>query len=367
MTPELHARARALFLRVADLDPVTAHDLIDREPHPGVQAEVRSLLGYVREAPLFEEAQPTPLPPATSTPKPDPLNVAGLIIKGRYRLDRCVAEGGFSWIYRGHEIAQGAPVALKVLKPPRPQVDRHAYEAAFLREGDLLSELAAYAPGVVKPLASGRTDNSAGPALCFLGMEWLEGQPLSKVNAAWSLRELLAALEPVAEAVAIAHERGIAHRDIKPSNIFLLDNGTCKLLDFGIAKVARNRIRFDSTTGHQLAVTMSYAAPEQLDRRLGASGPHTDVHALALVAVHRLLGRHPLAGLDPLDSAQALLNPGWRPTPRRCGLTVDAAVEAVFEQALAVTPKARLPNARALWTALTEAARARGWRRWLPR
>ena len=109
------------------------------------------------------------------------------------------------------------------------------------------------------------------------------------------------------EALALAHGRGIAHRDVKPGNIFLLgeprgESCTVKLLDFGIAKVVQDAQKmagaFSQTTGQVTSFTPAYGAPEQFSRAQGATGPWTDVFALALIFSELVSGQGPLEGDD---------------------------------------------------------------------
>jgi formylglycine-generating enzyme required for sulfatase activity len=202
-------------------------------------------------------------------------------------------------------------------------------------------------------------------------LEWLEGMPLEGVlereRASGlplrSLEQTVRLLDPVAEALALAHKKGIAHRDVKPANVFVLgdprgDDTGVKLLDFGIAKVVQDaqKMGFGKTAGHITSFTPAYGAPEQFNRAYGATGPWTDVFALALVTVEVLTGREPLAGDTVVQLAYAASDPKTRPTPRTFGVHVTDEVEAVFQKALAVKPEERYPTAGELWNALRTVA-----------
>ena len=212
---------------------------------------------------------------------------------------------------------------------------------------------------------------ASGEQVPYMVLEWLEGQPLEAVLESERLasaplrllEQAIRLLDPVAEALALAHKKGIAHRDVKPANVFVLgdprgsDVGV-KLLDFGIAKVVQDaqKAGFGKTAGHMTSFTPSYGAPEQFNRAYGATGPWTDVFALALVVVEVLTGREPLPGDTLVQLAYAASDPAVRPTPRRYGVKMPDEVHAIFVKALAVKPEDRYATAGELWSALRTAA-----------
>jgi len=175
--------------------------------------------------------------------------------------------------------------------------------------------------------------------------------------------EVVHFLDPAAEALALAHRKGIAHRDIKPGNVFVLGDargdGTVKLLDFGIAKVVSDAQKmagsFTKTSGKVTSFTPAYGAPEQFSRTHGATGPWTDVFSLGLIIVEALTGREALEGDDYVQLAVASGNPDRRPTPRTLGAAVSDDVEAVLARAVAVKPTDRWPTAGDFWNAMRQA------------
>ena len=127
-----------------------------------------------------------------------------------------------------------------------------------------------------------------------------------------------------------------------------------KILDFGVAKMITDNTQMKAAlakTGHNItSFTPQYGAPEQFWRSYGATGPWTDVFALALVAVEMLAGKTALDGGDLVQLAFSAGNPENRPTPRRLGADVPDAVEAVFARALAVQPATRFARAAEFWS-----------------
>jgi serine/threonine-protein kinase len=176
-----------------------------------------------------------------------------------------------------------------------------------------------------------------------------------------TLDEALELLTPVAQALAVAHRHKVAHRDVKPENVFVSDvegRRTVKILDFGIAKVLTHHANFASvgTQRTPSAFTPSYGAPEQFNKKRGATGPWTDVFALALLFVELVTGERALEGDDATQLYIASADPASRPTPRHHGFELGDAVEDVLGTALAVEPRERFGDAAAFWQALEEAA-----------
>jgi hypothetical protein len=128
-----------------------------------------------------------------------------------------------------------------------------------------------------------------------------------------------------------------------------------KVLDFGVAKMMSENTQLKAAlakTGMGVtSFTPQYAAPEQFSRTYGATGPWTDVYALALVATEMLTLRPALEGDDIVQLGFASGNPDKRPTPRSLGVAVPDAVEAVFQKALAVSPKDRFARTAEFWSA----------------
>jgi serine/threonine protein kinase len=199
-------------------------------------------------------------------------------------------------------------------------------------------------------------------------LEWLDGECLEvllRCERAAGVRprtvsEAIDLLNPIAQALAIAHERGVVHRDVKPGNIFVLaatrgEGPRSKLLDFGVAKVMRAASASAVHANAPRSFTPSYGAPEQFSPAYGSTGPWTDVFALALIVVELVVGHEAMQG-DVETLGTLSCDPDVRPTPRSFGVTVSDEVECVLARALAVNPEDRYPDARALWDALARAA-----------
>jgi serine/threonine protein kinase len=373
MNQSLYDQVRALFMEAIDLIPVELSAFLDRTcaGQPELRAQVESLLGFSEADDPFEHA-----PPAG-----DPCHLLGVVLDGRYRVDAFVATGGFSHVYRGWHLAWHHPVAIKLFKDqpgPRPdpvgatpaETDGDTLAERFNREGALLAQLSKQSNSIIQAFDTGTWRDPRGAPITFMVLEWLDGLTLAELarqdRRQWPLDEVLDLLEPVADALVLTHSSGIAHRDIKPDNIFVITRDgrqTTKLLDFGVAKVAALHSQgFDSTAMAQAPFTPGYAAPEQVSRRLGPTGPRTDVHALALVCIELLSGRRPY---EPGTTREVLAQVvgAQRPTPKALGVTLSKAAERVFNTALSTDPSKRPADPAALWAALRATTKRRWWYR----
>ncbi len=181
-------------------------------------------------------------------------------------------------------------------------------------------------------------DQGEDDGCIFLVMEYVPGQTLRDVlrdEGPLSPRAALDVLEPVLQALAEAHAKGLIHRDVKPENVIMNDNGTVKVADFGLARAVTSQT-VTSTQGVLLG-TVAYLAPEQVER--GIADARSDVYAAGLMLFEMLTGtkavhrrhRHPCRlpararrGADPLepgrraaDRARRARGRGHRPRPRR--------------------------------------------------
>ncbi len=290
----------------------------------------------------------------------DPLCWIGSTLEAKYRIDGFVGEGGFGFVYRGKHLTLGNPIAVKFLKPASAaSSQRRPFLKRFLAEGRLLHDLSRATAGIVQAMDTGAAVSPSGEWTPFIVMEWVDGRTLADELLAHPRRsvfEALSLLEPVFEALSVAHEMGVAHRDLKPSNLMICQIGTrrtVKVLDFGIAKVmgdARDASSAVTAPGEPRMFSVAYGAPEQFEPALGATGPWTDVYALALVLAEVVDGAQVYRGDGMLDCRAQALDRERRPT-----LAMDRSLDAVLRRALAVDPRNRYPSAREFHAALRSA------------
>ncbi len=308
----------------------------------------------------------------TSQTARDPFQLCGTTIEDKYRVESVVGTGGFGVVYRGVHTGFDEPIAVKCLKLPSEleQEQQTKLLARLQEEGRVLHRLSKLSSGIVQALDVGAITTTKGQWVPYLVLEWLEGETLAdwlkgrreRGEGPLTVPEAIKLLAPAARALDVAHGQNVAHRDIKPENLYLTEvNGqqSLKVLDFGIAKVLAQHTRFTAapaaTQKGAAAFTPCYGAPEQFNKKRGATGPWTDVFALALILVELVVGERALDGDDATQLYIAAADPASRPTLRYHGVETSDDVEEVLRQALAVEPTDRFTDAGAFWNALVPA------------
>ncbi len=171
----------------------------------------------------------------------------GQVLAGRFAVEQLAGMGGMGAVYRASDLQTGQPVALKILRTQAHTPLDPADVERFVREARILAELR-------HPAVVGYVDHGlAADATPYLAMEWVDGIDLAQRlrQSPLPLRQSVALVRCVADALSGAHERGIVHRDIKPANL-LLRGGEAErvvLLDFGIARHGRSTTARMTGTG----------------------------------------------------------------------------------------------------------------------
>lgn len=206
---------------------------------------------------------------------------------GQYTVVDPLGRGAMAWTYRA-STPDGRLVALKV--PHRRCLTDPTFVVRFLQEGALGARL--HHPAIVRVLEAGEDEGRL-----FIAMELVAGRTLASVLANRAPLPLPAALgvaREVAAALAHAHTKGVIHRDLKPENVMLASDGSTRVLDFGIARIAGER---GLTTAGTFIGSPRYAAPEAATRPVDA---RADLYALGIMLFEMLEGRPPFDDPSPL-------------------------------------------------------------------
>ncbi len=335
MTPNRWQRVKAVLDEVLQCPPDEREARLEAlcGDDPSLRAEVESLLDAEADAPAFLDDTVEHWGPSFLSDLPPDDGIGPSDRVGAYRLVEEIGAGGMGVVYRA-ERADGhfeRQVALKVL-PRYFETDERV--ARFRAERQILASLDH--PNIARLLDGGVTP--AGHP--YLVMEYVEGRPLSVYCAEEdvSLDERLRLLQTIGRAVHHAHSNLVVHRDLKPSNILVTEDGTVKLLDFGIAKLLDAEATSSPTTDpEQLLMTPEYAAPEQV--RGDDVTTAVDVYQLGVLAYELLVDRRPFH-----------VEGRHRPEIERAVLKTDPTRPSTAVQAESSSPDPRVPRPPAEWS-----------------
>jgi len=164
-------------------------------------------------------------------------NYVGKRLDGRYELQEVIGVGGMAVVYKAYDNIDDRTVAVKILKDEF--LASEEFRRRFKNESKAIAVLSH--PNIVKVY-----DVSYGDKLQYIVMEYVEGITLKEYieqQGVISWKETVHFTTQILRALQHAHDKGIVHRDIKPQNIMLLENGTIKVTDFGIARFSRSETR----------------------------------------------------------------------------------------------------------------------------
>ncbi len=265
---------------------------------------------------------------------PPPETVPGYDIEGE------IHRGAQGVVYKAVQLRTQRTVALKMLlegsystPKQRMRLQREAEIAASLRHPNIVTVYDGFM------LPGGRF---------VIAMEHIDGVPLDEppANAA-PLRERLAMLAMVCDAVGYAHLRGVIHRDLKPGNILVDSSGEPHVVDFGIAKQMGTDGPMPTMTG-EFAGTLAYASPEQVRGKPDEIDLRTDIYSMGVIIYEAVTGRHPY----PIDGSmyeaiREILHTPPTP-PRTFDTTIEPDLETILLRALEKDAPRRYPSVVAL-------------------
>ncbi len=274
----------------------------------------------------------------------------GITLLNRYHLGEVLGQGGMGIVYRAHDSILERDVAIKVLSitglgtEGRARLLREAQAAAALNHPNIIT---VHDTGVanIGGADTGEADldrpgGDAKGATPFVIMELVEGQNLHD-KPPRDLEQTLKITRQLCAALDHAHKHGIIHRDLKPENVLLTEDGTAKLVDFGLARSVTSRMTSEGT----IVGTVFYMAPEQaLGQEIDA---RTDLYALGVMLYELITGQLPFEDDSPVAVITQHLNAPVVP-PKAIREDIPVYLDSLILRLLEKDPADRIESARAV-------------------
>ncbi len=283
--------------------------------------------------------------PATPASGADPKRL------GHFRIVKRLGHGGMGVVYRAVDEKLSRDVAIKLLSPGLGDGDDR--RKRFEREARAIAALSH--PNIV---AVHSVEHAEGQA--FLVMELIEGETIADAipRGGMEVLRLLEIAVPLAGAVATAHEHGVVHRDLKPQNVMLTTEGTIKVLDFGLAKLAEGpsgdsapHAAATMTLDGRILGTPAYMSPEQAEGK--GVDARSDVFSLGVMLYEMAVGELPFNGGSTISLISSVLRDDPAPIhTRRPGLPPQ--LWRIVRRCLAKDPRRRYQSSRDLCNDLEE-------------
>jgi eukaryotic-like serine/threonine-protein kinase len=218
-------------------------------------------------------------------------------LAGRYEVREILGQGGMGLVYRAYDAVVRREVAVKtILDIPDP-----ASLQLFYKECDVLASMSH--PNIVEIFDIGEFEDE-GKKKPYFVMPLLPGKTLDyfirKASHRLTVERTVEIMSQACRGLQAAHDRGLVHRDLKPSNIFVMEDDSVKIIDFGVAHMA------DTHTTRAQKGTLLYMSPEQI--QLKPLTPASDIFSLSVVCYEALTGRHPFQRTRADEVVDAILH-----------------------------------------------------------
>ncbi|PCI36596.1 MAG: hypothetical protein COB53_08955 [Elusimicrobia bacterium] len=263
-----------------------------------------------------------------ASPETNQALAAGGELEGGFKILRVLGNGGMGVVYEAQDKALDRKVAIKKMRDEIQEDPRE--RARFLDEARLVAKM--HHPNIVD-IHSIVEDNGE----LYLVFEHVDGETLDQVmnrKKRLSVKEVQYILRGVCNALEYAHHKAIIHRDLKPSNIMITKEGRVKVMDFGIARQAKDALLKSTKTNH-VAGTPQYMAPEQEE---GTIRPESDIFSLGTCLYELVTGERPFTG--PSTTASKINKRYTRAS--RVRQELPAELDQLIDDALEPDPDKRI-------------------------
>ena len=256
----------------------------------------------------------------------------GKRLDGRYELAELVGIGGMANVYKARDIVDNKEVAVKILKDEF--VGNEEFLRRFRNESKAVATLSH--PNIVRIF-----DVNFGDRIQYIVMEYVDGITLKEYieqNTVLKWKDAVHFTVQILRALSHAHDKGVVHRDIKPHNIMLLSDGTIKVMDFGIARFARD----EGKTGDVAIGSVHYISPEQA--RGDFTDERSDIYSTGIMLYEMLTGHLPFEG-ESLEKVAVMQMQSMATLPRVYNSSIPEGLEEIIVCAMQKDPKMRYQTA----------------------
>lgn len=246
----------------------------------------------------------------------------GKKLDGRYEITELIGIGGMADVYKATDILEDKIVAVKILK--NEFANNEDFVRRFRNESKAIAVLSH--PNIVKIFDVGFTEK-----IQFIVMEYIDGITLKEFieqQGVLKWKDTVHFIIQILRALQHAHDRGIVHRDIKPQNIMLFPDGTIKVMDFGIARFAREE---GKTISDKAIGSVHYISPEQA--RGDVTDEKSDIYSVGVMMYEMLTGEKPFDGDNPVSVALMHMQSNAKPL-RSINDSVPEGLEEIVMRAM---------------------------------
>lgn len=258
----------------------------------------------------------------------------GKKLDGRYEITELIGVGGMADVYKATDVVDHKTVAVKILK--KEFAENEEFLRRFRNESKAIAVLSH--PNIVKIYDVGFSDK-----IQYIVMEYIDGITLKEYmenEKVLSWKDSVHFVLQILRALQHAHSRGIVHRDIKPQNIMMFPDGTIKVMDFGIAKFAREQ---GKTATDQAIGTVHYISPEQA--RGDVTDAKSDVYSVGVMLYEMLTGKKPFDTDNPVTIAVMHMQ-AKAERPRNINPDIPIGLEEIILHAMVKDPAHRYQTAQ---------------------